>query len=116
MSEPGLTPSASGGSTSSSLLGEDWPKQTADTIERVVGSIRSKTAEPVERIARVVIYGLLAAVLGVAALVLLLAAALRFVDAYLPGEVWSAYLLLGTIFTLAGLFLWSRRGSPTTDR
>lgn len=116
MSEPSLSPSAPGDSTSSGLLGEDWPKQTADTIERVVGSIRSKTTEPVERIARVVVYGLLAAVLGVAALVLLIVAAVRFVDAYLPGEVWSAYLLIGAIFTLAGLLLWSRRGSGATDR
>lgn len=110
MSDPTTASRAPGAAGASSLLGADWPAQTADTIERVVGSIRSKTTEPVERIARVLVYGLLASVLGVAALVLLTVAAVRFADVYLPGEVWSAHLLVGVVFTLAGLYLWSQRG------
>lgn len=97
------------------LLGEDWPTQTADTIERVVGSIRSKTTEPVERIVRVVVYGLVAAVLGIAALVLVAAALVRAIDIAVPGEVWSAHLILGALFTLLGLFMWSKR-APKDDR
>lgn len=109
MSDPSTATGPVGAVSASSLLGEDWPAQTADTIERVVGSIRSKTTEPIERVARVLVYGLLAAILGVAALVLLTVGVVRFVDAYLPGEVWSAHLLVGVLFTLAGLFLWSKR-------
>ena len=116
MPDPTIASRAPGATGASSLLGEDWPAQTADTIERVVGSIRSKTTEPVERIARVLVYGLLAAVLGVAALVLLTVAAVRVVDVYLPGEVWSAHLLVGAAFTLAGLLLWSKRGPKGHDR
>lgn len=93
----------------------DWAKETADRIESVVVSIRAKTADPLERIVRVLVYGLVIAVLGTAALVVLLAALVRAVDIALPGEVWSAHLLLGGIFTLAGLFLWAKRRTPSSD-
>lgn len=91
----------------------DWAAQTADTIERVVGSVRGKTAEPLDRIARVLVYGLVAGILGVAALVLLAVAAVRVLDIAIPGEVWSAHAVVGGIFTVAGLFLWRKRSVKT---
>ncbi len=93
----------------------DWAKETADRIESVVVSIRSKTADPLERIVRIVVYGIVAAVLGVAALVLLTAALVRAIDVAIPGEVWSAHLAIGGIFTLVGLFLWAKRRAPSGD-
>lgn len=93
----------------------DWAKDTADRIERVVVSIRSKTADPLERIVRIVVYGVLAAVLGVATLALFIAALVRAVNVWVPGEVWSAHAILGGIFTVLGLFLWSRRRTPAAD-
>lgn len=89
--------------------GGDWAAQTADTIERVVGGVRGKTSEPLERIARILVYGLAAAFLGVAALVLLAVAVVRALDVAIPGEVWSAHVVAGGIFSLAGLFLWRKR-------
>jgi hypothetical protein len=91
----------------------DWAAQTADTIERIVGSVRSKTADPIERIARVLVYGLVAAILGVTALVLLAVLLVRILDVAIPGEVWPAHLIVGGIFTLAGLFLWRKRTVKT---
>jgi hypothetical protein len=91
----------------------DWAAQTADTIERVIGGVRGKTSEPVERIARVVVYGLLAAFLGVAALVLLAILVVRVLDIAIPGEVWPAHVITGGIFTLAGLLLWRKRRVKT---
>lgn len=91
--------------------GGDWAAQTADSIDRVVVGIRSKTSEPIERIARVLVYGLLAAVVGVAAAVLLAVTLVRVLDIAIPGQVWSAHLVTGGIFTLAGLFLWRKRTS-----
>lgn len=94
----------------------DWASQTADQIEKVVVGLRSKTADPLDHIARIVVYGLLAAVVGIAALVLLIAGLVRALDVLLPGEVWSAHVLLGGIFTLLGLFLWTkRRGGPDQE-
>ena len=90
----------------------DLAAETADSIERVVVAIRSKTTDPLERIVRVVVYGIVAAVLGVAMLVLLTIALVRAVDIAIPGDVWSAHLAIGGIFTLLGLFLWTRRRPP----
>lgn len=93
--------------------GGDWAAQTADTIERAVGGVRAKTSEPIERAARILVYGLVAAILGAVALVLLIVAAIRILDAYVPGEVWIPYLVLGGIFTLGGLFMWRKRTVKT---
>ena len=102
------------GAAPAALLGDDWPAQTADTIDRVVGSIRDKTAVPLDRVARFVVYGLLAAILGIAAVTLLAIAIVRILDVYIPiDSVWPAHLITGGIFTLTGLFLWSKRKPPT---
>jgi hypothetical protein len=94
----------------------DWAKEAADKIESVVASVRSKTADPLERLVRIVVYGIVAGVLGVAAMVLLTAALVRAVDVAIPGAVWSAHLSVGGIFTVVGLFLWAKRRQPPADR
>ena len=87
----------------------DWPAQAADLVVDVVGTVRDKTTTPALTIARGIVYGTAIVFLALTALVLLLIALIRFVDAYLPGEVWSAYLLLGSILTIVGLALWATR-------
>ena len=94
----------------------DWAATTADSIERVVGSIRAKTADPLDRIVRVLVYGLLASIVGVAAVTLLIAALVRALDVAIPGHVWSVHVILGGIFTLLGLFLWTKRRAPADDK
>lgn len=83
----------------------DWTVGAADTIERVVGEIRDKTAVPLTTVARALVFGLLAAVMGVTVLVLVAVFSVRLVDVYLPGDVWATDLLLGGIFTVLGAFL-----------
>ncbi|MDQ3757228.1 MAG: hypothetical protein M3394_05210 [Actinomycetota bacterium] len=84
----------------------DWTVQAADTVEKVVGAVRDKTTVPLTTIARALVYGLLAAFLGVATLVLLAIAAVRAIVVVTPGErAWVAHAAVGGIFTLAGLFL-----------
>ena len=90
----------------------DWTVQAADTIERVVGNIRDKTAVPLTTIARALVYGLLAAVIGTAALVLLITGLVRVLDTVLPRGVWLPDLILGTLFTLVGFVLWRKRKPP----
>jgi hypothetical protein len=93
--------------------GEDWAGATADAIERAVQSVRAKTADPLERVVRLVVYGLLAGIVGVAIAVLFAVAALRglvvLIDVVWQPEVWLAYLILGGIFVVAGLLVWRRR-------
>jgi hypothetical protein len=95
-------------------VGDDWAVQAADTVDRVVTSIADKTAGPLTTVARGLVYGLLAGILGVAILVLLAAAMVRFLDIYVADKlfdepVYVAHALTGGIFTLAGLFAWSKR-------
>jgi hypothetical protein len=95
----------------------DWPAQLADTIENVVGSIRDKTTGPALTIARGVVYGTFAAIVGIAAVVVLVIAAVRFLNAYLPDSVfgethmWAAHMIVGLVLTIAGAVLWLRRRS-----
>ncbi|MBV8160220.1 MAG: hypothetical protein JO265_04790 [Acidimicrobiia bacterium] len=86
--------------------GDDWAGQTADTIERLVETVRSNTADRLVSVARLVVLGLLAAILGLVALVVLAILVVRLLHAYVPGGVWVVYLLLGGLFTLGGLLLW----------
>ena len=97
--------------------GEDWAATTADAIERAVQSVRAKTADPLERVVRLVVYGLLAGIVGIAIAVLVAVAALRglviLIDVVWQPEVWLAYLILGGIFVVAGLLVWRRRTAKT---
>jgi hypothetical protein len=117
-----LYPSAMPSGSPSPNAPSDWPAQAADTIERVVGSVRDKTTGPAITVARWVVYGTFALVVGTAVAVLLAIAGVRFLDAYLPdawvGEhhTWAAHLLVGAVFTLAGAWAWSHRSaSPDPD-
>ena len=85
---------------------DDWAVQTADTIERLIETVRSNTSDRLVSVARLVVFGLLAAILGTLALVLFCIFLVRIMDSYIPGGVWVVYLLLGGLFTLVGLLLW----------
>jgi len=109
----GSSPDASAASSSSA----DWPAQAADTIERVVGSVRDRTTGPAISVARWLVYGTFALLVGTIVAVLLAIAAVRALDAYLPSSLvgddhaWAAHLIVGTCFTLVGMLLWSRRAA-----
>jgi len=100
---------------------EDWPAQIADTIVNVVGTVRDKTTGPALTIARAVVYGTFAAIIGFVALVVLVIAGVRMLDNYLPDAVfgethtWAAHLIIGLLLTFAGLVLWMRR-RPGTEQ
>jgi hypothetical protein len=93
----------------------DWPAQAADKIEQVVGSVRDKTTGPALTVARAVVYGLFAVLVGSVVAVLLIVAAVRLIDVYLPDSVfgedhmWAAYLILGLVFMVGAAVLWPRR-------
>lgn len=103
MAQPGreLTTSSDG----------DWTVQAADTVERLVDSIRNKSTVPLTTVARGLVYGLLAAFAGLTALVLLAILLVRALDLAIPGDdnVWIAHLVIGTLFLLVGVVLWRRR-------
>lgn len=87
----------------------DWASEAADRLEELVLKIRSQTTDRLVKIARLLVFGLLAAITGTMAALLVVIALIRAVNELLPGGVWVTYLLLGAIFTGAGLFFWSRK-------
>ena len=57
---------------SNPLSDPNWAPQVADTIERIVGQVRDRTTRPVILAARAIVFGLLAAILGLFALIILI--------------------------------------------
>ncbi|MCU1364710.1 MAG: hypothetical protein JWL72_3797 [Ilumatobacteraceae bacterium] len=102
------------------LTDPDWAPKLADTIVRVVGSVRDKTTTKVLTAYRGIVFGLIAAFGGVLALVLLIIGLFRGVQALLDigldhhNSVWVSYLLVGALFTFGGLIAMKRR-FPTAD-
>jgi hypothetical protein len=98
----------------------DWAAHAADTIERAVVNVRDRTTGPAVTVARAVVYGTFAVLVGLTALVLATIGSVRLIDNYLPDAVfgeehmWAAYLIIGLVFVIAGVVLWARRygGSP----
>ena len=99
----------------------DWSAQAADTIESVVENIRDKTTVPLTKVARGLVYGIVAGAMGGAALLLLGIALIRVLAVYvpniplLPDRIWFVYAVIGGVFTLFGLFLWTRRRPKHKD-
>ena len=79
------------------------------TIVDVIERFRSVTTQPAITAIRAVVHGVFVAFCLVAALVLGSIGVFRLLDVVIPGESWSAHLVLGaTLFTL-GAWFWSRR-------
>jgi hypothetical protein len=93
----------------------DWPAQAADAIERAVGAVRDKTTGPAITVARGVVYGTFALLVGSVVAVFVAISAVRALDVYLPNaavghrHTWLAHALVGALFSLVGMVLWSRR-------
>ena len=82
----------------------DWAARTADSIERVVTTVRDRTTKPVLIAGRAVVFGLLAGIVGIAAVVLLSIAIVR-VLVILTDRAWAAELILGALFVIVGFVL-----------
>src|SRR5262245_4823035 len=103
-----MAPSSDGRAVATST--DDWTVRAADTIEGVVGVVRDRAVVPVTRVARWLVFGVLAAMIGTTILILLAIGLVRVAVAYIPPHrAWGAHLYTGGIFSLLGLFLWSRR-------
>lgn len=94
--------------------GHDWTDDVTERIESVVGAIRDKTTVPVTKVARGLVFGLVAGVLGAAAFLLFVIGLVRLLDVYLPWHplarrVWTVDAGAAAIFLGAGAFLWRKR-------
>jgi hypothetical protein len=90
----------------------DWAAQVADRIVDLVGQVRDRTTQPVVTATRGIVFGLLALVLGLAAVVLIAITLVRVLT-YLPGGVWVAHLITGSLFLIVGIVAMVKRHPPT---
>ena len=99
------------------LTDPNWADDTTDTVIRLVGSVRDKATTPIVYAARGLVFGLIAAFLGMFALVIGLILVTRAMQAGLDWKldhersVYISYLAVGTVFSLAGLWLFKKRNA-----
>lgn len=112
---PRTPPARSGGPLAN--LGANWPDQLADGVESAVGMVRDKAVRPATTVAKALVYGPLAALVGLTALILVGIAVVRGLNT-IPGfQDWISLAALGGLFTLVGLFLLGRgRSALKTPR
>lgn len=92
--------------------GSDWTTDLLDRLDHYIEVVRSNTTDRLVKVARLLVYGLIAVILGTMAGVVALIAVIRILDVVLPREVWLPYVILGAIFLGLGLFLWSKKTAP----
>ena len=99
----------------------NFAKDAADTIERLVGTVRDNTTKHVITAARGVVFGLLAAFAGLVGVILLIVVATRLVQMAWAwpfdsdSSVWLSYMTVGGISTAVGLLLMARRHPKSAD-
>ena len=93
---------------------EDWPAQATDSIVKVVGTAKDKVTGPITTIARAIVFGTFATILGTTALVLFAILLVRVLNNYLPDSVfgeehiWAADVLVGLLFVVIAMVLFRR--------
>lgn len=86
---------------------EDFPTRIADLLESVASRIRLLTVERVAGWARWTAIGVVLALLGLVMAIFTLVALFRLLAGVVTVE--GAYLIFGSVFVIAGIFLWSKR-------
>lgn len=95
----------------SSAVG-DLPVRAADAVDSALALAHDKVVRPLVLLARAVVFGLLIAGATGILLVVISVGLIRLLDVYaFPGRVWASYLLVGFVFAVTGLLLWSRRSA-----
>ncbi len=90
----------------------DWTKDLLDRLDHYIDVVRSNTTDRLVKVARVLVYGLVIAIMGTMVAIIALITMIRVLDIVLPREVWLPYVLLGAIFLAGGLFAWSKKTAP----
>lgn len=92
--------------------GADWTTDLLDRLDHYIDVVRSNTTDRLVKVARLLVFGVVGLILGAMAGIVALIMLIRVLDIVLPREVWLPYVVLGAIFLVAGLFLWSRKTAP----
>ncbi len=91
--------------------GQDWTDQVTGLIVDSVDKVRSRTTGPILEVSKGAVHAVVALVLLVPVAVLALVLAVRVLTYFVFREVWITYAVLGMLFTLIGVAMWSRRNA-----
>ncbi|BAN04593.1 hypothetical protein [Ilumatobacter coccineus] len=103
------------------LTDPNWAAETTDTVVRFVDNVKAKTTKPAVLAARGLVFGLLAAFLGLFALLLVLIGLTRGIQAALDAvvdhhrSVYISYFIVGGLLSLIGLLLFKKRNAETAS-
>ena len=86
-------------------LNPEWPKQTADTIDRVVQTIRGAFTTRAVKATNALVFGLIAAFAGVVAAIISVIVGIRALQAYLTWDFGTTAAWLVGIVALLGLLV-----------
>lgn len=109
---PAETPPAA---ESRDRIGDDWPGKAVDLVDLVVDTLRDRVIRPIIIVGRSIVFGLLIATLVIVVGTVIGVSILRIFDVYVfPTAEWASFLVLGTVVTTVGLFVWTKR-APRGD-
>jgi hypothetical protein len=100
------------------LTDPHWASDFADTVERLVRTLRDRTTKPLLLAYRGLMFGLVAAFGSIFAVVLAIVIAVRGLQALLEigmsheDAVWLSYLIIGAVFSIAGFVIMRKRFAP----
>jgi VIT1/CCC1 family predicted Fe2+/Mn2+ transporter len=101
----------------------NWAPELADTVERVVGTVREKATVKAVTIVRALVFGIIIGVASIVALVLVVTLSTKLLQRVLnigdviehDSAVGISYLLIGALLALGGFVCMGRR-SPKESR
>ncbi len=99
------------------LTDPNWASDTTDTLVRFVGTVRDQTTTKAVYAARALVFGIIAAFLGVFIVVIAIIGLMRGIQALLdlavtPAQaVYLSYFIVGGMLCLAGLLLFKKRAA-----
>jgi hypothetical protein len=105
---------------SNPLTDPNWASDTTDTLVRLVGTVRDQTTTKAVFAARALVFGIIAAFLGVFILVITIIGLMRGIQALLdlavsePQSVYLSYFIVGGMLCLGGLLLFKKRDASAS--
>lgn len=102
------------------LTDPNWADNTTEQVVKLVDNVKAKTTKPAVMVARGLVFGLLAAFLGLFALVILLIGATRALQVLLElittqgRSVYISYFVVGGALTLVGAVLFKKRNDASS--
>ncbi|MEI2638860.1 MAG: hypothetical protein V9F03_07695 [Microthrixaceae bacterium] len=97
-----------GGSVSSADDGPDWADQVTNLVVDTVDKVRDRTTGPILEFAMISVHLIVAMILLLPILALLTVGGIRLLT-WAVREVWISYTIVGGLFMVSGLILWSKR-------